>query len=124
MSSPVEPGEEPVAEEPVAAPPAAAEGDRQLRSAVGPMLSYVGLRILLTVTIAAVIIGFGHLLRFPVPLIVASMMAVVIQLPLSHLILGGFRDRAIQAVIAARGERARIRADLRAAMDREDDRRA
>lgn len=79
-------------------------------------LGYVALRILLTVVIAAVVFFAAQLGGLDMPIQVAAMLAVIVQLPLAWLVLGGLRRRLTAQLAASAGERRQLRGELRAAL--------
>lgn len=80
------------------------------------VLLYVALRLLLTVGIAAALLGLSALLGLGMPLLVAAMLAIILQLPLSWLVFGSLRERVTSAAAASAGRRRRLRSDLRDAL--------
>ena len=79
-------------------------------------LGYVALRILLTVVIAVVLVLVAQLAGLDMPVLVAAMLAVIVQLPLAWLLLGGLRRRLTAQLAASAGERRRLRGELQAAL--------
>ncbi|MEJ7650612.1 MAG: DUF4229 domain-containing protein [Nakamurella sp.] len=82
-------------------------------------VGYVALRILLTVLIAALVVLLARLAGLDMPVLVAAMLAVIVQLPLAWLILGGMRRRLTAQLAASAGERRQLRGELRAALSGE-----
>jgi hypothetical protein len=80
---------------------------------------YVALRILLTLVIAALVVLLARLAGLDMPVLVAAMLAVIVQLPLAWLMLGGMRRRLTAQLAASAGERRRLRGELRAALSGE-----
>lgn len=80
------------------------------------MIGYVLLRLLLTVVIAAVLLGISALVALGMPILVAVMLAIVLQLPLAWILLAKQRDRAASAMAASAGRRRRVHEDLRSAL--------
>lgn len=80
------------------------------------MIGYVLLRLLLTVVIAAVLLGISALVTLGMPVLVAVMLAIVLQLPLAWILLPKQRDRAASAMAASAGRRRRVHEDLRSAL--------
>lgn len=79
-------------------------------------MGYVVLRLLLTVAIAAAVLGLAALAGLQMPVLVAAMLAVVIQLPLSWLLLAGMRRRVTAGLAESAGQRRRLREELREAL--------
>lgn len=87
------------------------------RSLVVNVFLYTVARLLLVAAIVGVMVGVVTLLNVEVPLILLLAVAVIIQLPLSHLLLAGLRGRltAGMEVVGARrrDEKSQLRARLR-----------
>lgn len=80
------------------------------------MIGYVALRLLLTVAVAAALLGLSALLDLGMPVLVAAMLAIIVQLPLGWLVFGRLRERVTTASAESAGRRRRLRADLRDAL--------
>lgn len=102
---------EPAAES-VADTASGAVGSALWPSAIG----YVLLRLLLTAVIAAALLGISALVTLDMPVLVAIMLAIVLQLPLAWILLPKQRDRAASAIAASAGRRRRVHEDLRSAL--------
>ncbi len=87
------------------------------RSLVVNVFLYTVARLLLVAAIVGVMVGVDTLLNVEVPPILLLAVAVIIQLPLSHLLLAGLRGRltAGMEVVGARrrDEKSQLRARLR-----------
>ena len=87
------------------------------RSLVVNVFLYTVARLLLVAAIVGVMVGVVTLLNVEVPPILLLAVAVIIQLPLSHLLLAGLRGRltAGMEVVGARrrDEKSQLRARLR-----------
>jgi hypothetical protein len=77
---------------------------------------FSGARLLLVVVIAGVVLGVSSLLGAPVPLIVALLVALVAQLPLSLVLFNGLRKRVNAGIVVVdarrRAEKDRLHARL------------
>ena len=82
-------------------------------------VGYVALRILLTVVIAALVVLLARLAGLDMPVLVAAMLAVIVQLPLAWLMLRGMRRRLTAQLAASAGERRQLRGELQAALSGE-----
>ncbi|MGI8416068.1 MAG: DUF4229 domain-containing protein [Nakamurella sp.] len=86
-------------------------------SALWPsVIGYVLLRLLLTAVIAAALLGISVLVTLDMPVLVAIMLAIVLQLPLAWILLPKQRDRAASAMAVSAGRRRRVHEDLRSAL--------
>ncbi len=87
------------------------------RSLMLNVLAYTGARLLIVVVVVAILLGAAALLDVTIPLIVALAIGVVIQLPLSYVLLARMRVRLagdLDVVGARRREdKAHLRAQLR-----------
>ncbi len=87
------------------------------RSLARNVLIYTAARLVLVAVLVAVLLGVATLVGVAIPLIIALAVAVIIQLPLSHLLLAGLRSRltADMEVVGARRreEKEHLRAQLR-----------
>lgn len=87
------------------------------RSLVVNVLLYTGARLLLVAGIVGIMLGISALLSLQFPLLVALAVAVIIQLPLAHLLLAGLRQRltADMEIVGARrrADKEQLRAQLR-----------
>jgi hypothetical protein len=87
------------------------------RSLVRNVLIYTGARLLLVAVLVGVMLGVAKLFGVAIPLIIALAVAVIIQLPVSHLLLAGLRSRltADMEVVGARRrtDKEHLRAQLR-----------
>lgn len=100
-----------------AAEPAGSERPESGHAGMWPVvLGYVALRLLLTAALAALILGVSALAGLQMPMLVAVMLALVLQLPLSWLLLSRLRDRATAAMAEHAGDRRRAREALRSAL--------
>ncbi|WP_051265343.1 DUF4229 domain-containing protein [Nakamurella lactea] len=87
------------------------------RSGVWPLaVGYVALRLLLTVTLAAALLGISALVGLQMPILIALMLGIVLQLPLAWLLLAPLREKVTAAMAAQAGERRLARESLRAAL--------
>ena len=90
---------------------------RAKRSLVGRVLLYTAARLLLVAMLAGAILGIAKVVGVEIPVIVAMVVAVILQLPLSHLMLGGLRSRltADMEVVGSqrRADKEQLRAQLR-----------
>lgn len=77
---------------------------------------YVLLRLSLTALLTAGLLGISAVARLDMPVLVAAMLAVVLQLPLAWLLLSRQRERVTAAVAASASRRRRTREQLRAAL--------
>jgi len=85
--------------------------------AVWPLaVRYVLLRLLLTALLTAALIGISAVAGLGMPVLVAAMLAVVLQLPLAWLLLGRQREKVTAATAASASRRRRTREQLRAAL--------
>jgi hypothetical protein len=77
---------------------------------------FSGARLLLVIVIAGVVLGVSSLLGAPVPLIVALLVALVAQLPLSLVLFNGLRKRVNAGIVVVdarrRSEKERLHARL------------
>ncbi len=87
------------------------------RSLTRNVLLYTVARLLMVAAIVGIMLGITTLMDVRFPLIVALVVAVIIQLPLSHLLLAGLRRRltADMEVVGSRRrhDKAQLRAQLR-----------
>jgi hypothetical protein len=91
--------------------------DPDAQSAVWPLVvRYLLLRLLLTALLTAALLGVSALAHLGMPVLVAAMLAIVLQLPLAWLLLARQRDRVTAATAASASRRRRTREQLRAAL--------
>lgn len=79
-------------------------------------VGYVLLRLLLTAVLTGVLLGVGGLFDLGMPVLVALMLAIILQMPLAWLVLARQRTKVEAAMAASTGRRRRTRDDLRAAL--------
>lgn len=79
-------------------------------------VGYVLLRLLLTAVITGILLGVGALFDLGMPVLVALMLAIILQMPLAWLVFARQRTRVEAAMAASTGRRRRTREDLRAAL--------
>jgi hypothetical protein len=79
-------------------------------------VGYVLLRLLLTAVLTGILLGVGALFDLGMPVLVALMLAIILQMPLAWLVLARQRTRVEVAMAASAGRRRRTRDDLRAAL--------
>lgn len=92
------------------------------RGGVWPLaIGYVLLRLLLTVVLAAALLGISALVGLQMPILVALMLGIILQLPLSWLLLAPLREKVTARMAAQAGERRREREALRAALAGDQD---
>ncbi len=90
------------------------------RSLVRNVFVYTAARLLLVAVLVAVILGIAKLVGVDIPLIVALAVAVIIQLPLAHLVLAGLRNKLTANMEVVGAERREDKAQLRAQLRGED----
>lgn len=104
------------AAEPAAEPVADAAAGAAGYALWPPVIGYVLLRLLLTAVVAAALLGISALVTLDMPILVAIMLAIILQLPLAWILLPKQRDRAASAMAASAGRRRRVHEDLRSAL--------
>lgn len=97
------------------ADPSTPTGRGALSGVAGPLVLYTLVRLAITTAITVLVMYFG------VPFIVALAFGVVIQMPLSWLLLGSLRARVTAGLAAATVRRRAERDRLRAALSGERD---
>lgn len=95
----------------------AAEVSAAKRALARNVLVYTGARLLLVAAIVAAMLGIAKLVQVDIPLIVALAVAIIIQLPVSHVALAGLRRTltADMEIVGARrrADKEQLRAQLR-----------
>ena len=93
------------------------------RSSLGPLLRIVAvysvLRLGIVVLLAFAIFGVAKLIGIPLPLIVAALFAVVVQLPLSMVVFKSIRRRLNEEIAVVDEHRRTEKAALRARLSGE-----
>lgn len=107
---------DPTPADPTTVEPTPAELSAAKKRLARDVALFSGARILLVVVIAGVVVGVSNVLQAPVPLIVALLIALVAQLPLSIVLFKGLRTRVNTGIVVVdarrRAEKERLHARL------------
>lgn len=115
MSTPPD-SADPTPADPTPVEPTPAELSTAKKRLARDVALFSGARILLVIGIAAAVVGVSGALQAPVPLIVALLIALVAQLPLSIVLFKGLRTRVNAGIVVVdarrRAEKERLHARL------------